>query len=402
MIHRHHVAPIAALSLACAGTALAQQTDFSKVEIKTTRIADDFYTLEGQGGTISVLTGPDGVLLVDSQFAPLTDKLAAAIKAVSDQPVRYLVNTHVHGDHTGGNENFAKLGAVIFSRDQLRERMARPNPGPDGRPGTPAAPRALPVVTYDSEVTLHVNGEDVKLIPIRAAHTDGDTLIRFPRHDILAVGDYIRTVGYPRVDLTSGGSMEGLLAAFEQTMSLAGPGTRIIPGHGAITDRAGVAAQRDLVLAVREKIRPLVQQGKSVEEVIAAKPTAEFDAKVPNAAQTSEQLVRWLYAELKPGNFAGAWKLDNTFNGRVSAIHCTVVQSGETLTGSCKPDGAGMEASRLTGKVTGSRAKWGYDLVFNGKPARVDYAVELAADGSLAGNLLRNDSASPIKGARQP
>jgi glyoxylase-like metal-dependent hydrolase (beta-lactamase superfamily II) len=287
------------LSLALATTAPAQQTDFSKVEVKATRIAADFYTLEGQGGTISVLTGPDGVLLVDSQFAPLTEKLAAAVKAVSDQPIRFLINTHVHGDHTGGNENFARLGTVIFSRDQLRERLAHPAAGPNGQPGTPAASKALPVVTYDNEVTIHVNGEDVKLIPIRAAHTDGDTLIQFPRHDILAAGDYIRTVGYPRIDLNNGGSMKGLLAAFDQTLKLAGPNTRIIPGHGAITDRNGVAAQRDLVVKVRDRIRPLVKKGKSIEEVIASKPTADLDAAVPSAAQTSEQFVRWLYAELK-------------------------------------------------------------------------------------------------------
>jgi glyoxylase-like metal-dependent hydrolase (beta-lactamase superfamily II) len=294
-----HIAAGIALSLAFSAAAPAQQTDFSKVEIKTTRLADDFYTLEGQGGTVSVLTGPDGVLLVDGQFAPLTSKLVTAIKAVSDQPIRFLINTHVHGDHTGGNENFANLGALVFSRDQLRERLAHPNPGPDGRPGAPAPPKALPVVTYDNEVTIHVNGEAVKLIPIRAAHTDGDTLISFPKHDILAAGDYIRTVGYPRVDLTNGGSMKGLLAAFDQTLKLAGPATKIIPGHGAITDRNGIAAQRDLVLKVRERIRPLVKKGKSIEEVIAAKPTADLDATVPSGAQTSEQLVRWLYAELK-------------------------------------------------------------------------------------------------------
>jgi len=299
-MNHQHLATVFVLSLTFAAAAPAQQTDYSKVEIKTTRIADDFYTLEGQGGTISVLTGADGVLLVDSQFAPLTDKLATAIKAVSDQPIRFLVNTHVHGDHTGGNENFAKLGALIFSRDQLRERLAHPNPGPNGQTGAAAPTKALPVVTYDNEVTIHVNGEDVKLIPIRAAHTDGDTLISFPKHDILAVGDYIRTLGYPRIDLANGGSMKGLLAAFDQTLKLAGPNTKIIPGHGAITDRNGVASQRDLVMKVSAKIRPLVKKGKSVEEVIASKPTAEFDATVPNGAQTSEQLVRWLYAELKP------------------------------------------------------------------------------------------------------
>lgn len=298
MLHR----PLAILAALLAGApTLAQQTDFSQVQVKATRLADDFHTLEGQGGIISVLSGPDGVLLVDSQFAPLTDRLVAAVTNISRQPIRYLVNTHVHGDHTGGNENFAKLGVVIFSRDQLRARLARPNPGPSGEPGTPAPAKALPVVTYDEQVTLHLNGEEVQLIPMRVAHTDGDTLVRFVRHDILAVGDYIRSVGYPRVDLANGGSMRGLLAAFEQTIRLAGPGTRIIPGHGPIINRDDVAAQRDMVLAVSAKIRPLVQQRKSIEEVIAAKPTAEFDGKVPGAAQTSEQMVRWIYTELGKG-----------------------------------------------------------------------------------------------------
>jgi cyclase len=293
----------AALSLVAAlavSTAQAQQAvDYSKVEIKTTRIADNFHTLEGQGGTISVLTGPDGVLLVDGQFAPLTDKLVAAIRKLSDQPIRFLVNTHVHGDHTGGNENFAKQGALIFSRDQLRARLANPAPGPSGAPGTPAPAKALPVVTYDGPVTIHANGEDVQLIPIRAAHTDGDTLIRFPKLDILATGDYYRSLGYPRVDLTNGGTLEGLLAGLGETIGLAGPKTKIIPGHGAIVDRNAVIAQRDLVLAMRDKLRPLVARGMSVEEVLAAKLTADSEATVPQGAQTAEQFVRWLYAELK-------------------------------------------------------------------------------------------------------
>src|SRR4051812_23867471 len=146
-----------------------QQTDYSKVEIKTTKIGDNFYTLEGSGGTISALTGPDGIFLVDSQFAPLTGKLVAALKKISDKPVRYLVNTHVHGDHTGGNENFAKLGATIFSREQLRDRLEHPRPAADGTLGKPAPEKALPVVTYDNTVVLHLNGEEVKLIPVRQA-----------------------------------------------------------------------------------------------------------------------------------------------------------------------------------------------------------------------------------------
>jgi len=291
-----------AATVLVATLAQAQQADFSKVEIKTTKLADNFYTLEGQGGTISVLTGPDGVLLVDSQFAPLTEKLVAEIRKLSDKPIRFLVNTHVHGDHTGGNENFAKLGATIFSRDQLRKRLEHPNPAANGTPGRPAPAQALPVVTYDGPVTFHLNGEDVNLLPVRSAHTDGDTLVRFANRDILAVGDYFRTVGYPVVDLNNGGSLQGLIDGLGATIGRAGPNTRIIPGHGPVTDRNGVVAQRDLLLAVRDKVAPLVAQGKTVEEVIAAKPTAEFDAKVPQGEQTSERFIKWLYAELKAGH----------------------------------------------------------------------------------------------------
>ncbi len=279
--------------------ARAPPIDFDKVEIKTTRLSEDFFTLEGQGGTISVLTGPDGVLMVDSQYAPLTDKIVTAIKHVSDQPIRFLVNTHVHADHTGGNENFAKLGALIFGRDQLRLRLANPPRGPDGRAPPPAPAKALPLVTYDGPATLHVNGEDVQLIPIRAAHTDGDTLIRFPKPDVLAVGDYYRSIGYPFVDIFNGGTLEGLLAGPEQTIGLAGPKTKIVPGHGPIVDRAAVVAQRDLVLSTRDRMRPLVTQGMTVEQVLAANLTTGIDISVPPRAQTAEEFVRWLYSELK-------------------------------------------------------------------------------------------------------
>jgi len=292
---------LAVAALLFAGSASAQQqTDYSKVEIKTTKLAENFYTLEGQGGTISVLTGPDGVLLVDSQFAPLTDKLVAAIKKISDKPIRFLIDTHVHGDHTGGNANFAKLGVTIFSREQLRSRLAHPNPAADGTPGKPAAPEALPVVTYDGPVTIHLNGENVRLLPVRNAHTDGDTLVSFPEHDILAVGDYFRTAGYPVVDINNGGTLPGILEALSVTIGRAGPHTKIIPGHGAISDRNGLIAQRDLILAVRDKVAALAAQGKTLEEVIAAKPTAEFDASIPGANQQgAERFIKWLYAEIK-------------------------------------------------------------------------------------------------------
>jgi len=297
---RTRIAQILVVGIFSSASLYAQQKiDFSQIEIKTTQLADNFYTLEGQGGTISVLTGPDGVVLVDSQFAPLTDKLVAAVKKISDKPIRYLINTHVHGDHTGGNENFAKLGVTILARDQLRTRLEHPAPLADGTPGKPAPQQALPVITYDGPVSIHIDGENVRLLPIRNAHTDGDTLVSFPKHDILAVGDYYRNVGYPVVDIANGGSLNGILEGLGATIGRAGPNTKIIPGHGAITDRNGLIAQRDLIIAVRDKVAALIAQNKTLEEVIAAKPTAEFDARVPQGPQTSERFLKWLYAELK-------------------------------------------------------------------------------------------------------
>lgn len=287
-----------AMLVPCA-SALAQPARPPAQEIKTTRLAADFYLFEGPGGTVSVLSGPDGVLAVDAQTAPVSKSLLAAIRKATGQPVRFLVNTHIHSDHTGGNENFAKAGALILSRDEVRSRLAQPSPNDDGGFDPPSPPRALPVVTYAGSMTLHLNGQKVELIPIPTAHTDGDTLVYFPAQDALAVGDYFRTAGYPRVDLGSRGTLDGLLAGLDETIRRAGPATRIISGHGPITDRAGVIAQRDLILAVEAKVQALIEQGQTVEQVIAAKPTAEFDARVIDGAATSEQFVRWLYAELK-------------------------------------------------------------------------------------------------------
>jgi cyclase len=290
---------LAAAFAAAASLGAQGQPDFSKVEIKTTKIAGNFYTLEGQGGAIGVLAGPDGVLMVDSQFAPLTDKIVAAVKQISDGRIRFLINTHVHGDHTGGNENLGKLGVTIFAREPLRARLMKPNPGANGQPGVPAPPVALPVVTYEGPVTFHMNGEDVRLVPVPVAHTDGDTMVYFRNADALMTGDFYRSVQFPNIDRANGGSLKGLLDGLQAIADLAGPATKIIPGHGPIVNKADVAAHRAMIVAVRDKVAGLVQKGMTAEQVVAAKPTADYDAKVSQPGTTGDRFVGQLYAELK-------------------------------------------------------------------------------------------------------
>ena len=291
---------LALVMLCAAPTARAQgQQDFSQVQIKTTKLAGNFYTLDGQGGTIGVLPGPDGVFMVDAQFAPLSEKIMAAIKQISDGRIRFLVNTHVHGDHTGGNENFGKAGATILARENLRMRLEKPNPGANGQPGVPTPPAGLPMITYDSPLTIRINGEEVRLIPAPKAHTDGDTFVKFVNADVIMTGDFYRSIQFPNIDRANGGSLPGLVDALNAVIANAGPNTKIVPGHGPVVDRAAVTAHRDMVVAIRDKVATMVREGKTQEQVVAAKPTSDFDAKVQQPGTTGDRFVGQLYAELK-------------------------------------------------------------------------------------------------------
>ena len=297
-------------ALAAIAVIASAQQDMSSVQIKTNKISDNFYTLDGQGGTIGVLVGPDGVFMVDGQFAPLSGKIAAAIKQISNAPIKFLVNTHVHGDHTGGNENFGAMGATIIARGSLRNRLMNPAPAANGTVPPATKPVGLPVITYSatSQLAFHMDGEDVQLIPIPNAHTDGDTMVRFVQNDVIMTGDFFRSVQYPNIDRGNGGGLNGMINGLGQIIARSGPNTKIIPGHGPTVDRNAVIAHRDMMLAVRERISKMIKDGKSEADIIAAKPWADFDSKVPqsdakvgNTTQlVSQRFAAQVYAELKP------------------------------------------------------------------------------------------------------
>jgi len=250
-----------------------ERPPFETVDVTISRIAGNIYQIRGEGGNIGMSVGEDGIVLIDDQFAPLSDKILAAIRSVSNAPIRFLINTHVHEDHTGGNANFAGLGAIIVAHDRVRIRLME---GLRGAP--PAEPAALPVVTFSQPISLHLNGEEVRIIPSPPAHTDGDVYVYFTGSNVIHAGDVFRTNGYPNIDLWNGGTLAGTLGGLDLLLDLAGPETLILPGHGVVSKRDAVEELRDLALEVRDRVAPLVAQGLSLQEVIARKPTADLDA----------------------------------------------------------------------------------------------------------------------------
>jgi cyclase len=306
---------ISAVIVSLSAWAQGQGIDYARIEILTEKIAPNLYILSGSagadpghqdaaGGRIGVLAGPDGIFMVDAQYAQITDKVVAAIRKISSEPIRFLVNTHVHPDHTAGNANFVKMGALLFAREELRQEMSR----------TPAAgasdPARLPVVTYGmgDPLKLRLNGEIVDLIPVRAAHTGGDTMIRFENADAIMIGDFYRNYGYPFIDTNNGGTLTGTLEALDATMQLAGPNTTLIPGHGTFIKRGDIVPYRDMILGVQAKVRQMIEAGKSQQEVLAAKVTAPYDAKVPGgllpagAGTSADRFVSMVYSQLKGGH----------------------------------------------------------------------------------------------------
>jgi cyclase len=270
-----------------------------EVVVTTTRLGGSVHGIEGQGGRAAALVGPDGIFIVDSQFARVSDKFLAAVKQLSPAPLKFLVNTHVHGDHTGGNENFAKAGATILGRPALRAQLLNPRPAPgNGQVPPVAPPAALPVVLYDAPLTVHLNGETVQLVPLVAAHTDGDTAVKFEQADVLMTGDVYRSQGFPAAAIGNGGSVLGTIAALDRLVTLAGPNTKVVPGHGPVVDRAALAFHRDMAVTVRDRVAAQLREGKSPEQIRASKPTADFEERVGGPANFITQFVDGLIAEL--------------------------------------------------------------------------------------------------------
>ncbi len=281
-----------------AASAAAQQAA-QDVQVTTTRLGGNVYAVDGQGGRITALVGTEGIFLVDAQFPQVTEKIVAALRALSPAPIRLVVNTHVHGDHTGGNANFGALGATIMAQPNLRARLLKPSPGANGQVPPPAPAAALPTITYTEPLTIQMNGEEVRIVPLPPSHTDGDTVVKFVTADVLSTGDVFRSVGFPNIDRTNGGTLAGLLQSLDTFITLAGPNTKVAPGHGAVTNREALVFHRQVVVTVRDRVAAAIAQGRSVEEVVASKPTADFDERVGNAMASADRFVQQVYAELR-------------------------------------------------------------------------------------------------------
>ena len=263
-------------------SAQAQQ-DFSDVEIVPHHVAGTFYYLEGAGGNIGLSIGDDGVVMIDDQFAPLTDKILDAIRGLNDGELRFVINTHVHPDHTGGNENLGKMGIVILARDEVRVRLSASSPRD-----------ALPILTYSDSITIHLNEEEVHAFPVPPAHTDGDSFIHFRNSDVIHTGDVFRTTAFPVIDTNNGGTLQGTLQALAILVGTAGPDTKIVPGHGVVSNRMDVMGFRDMVIEVADAVEAMLARGMTYEQVAAAAPTSGYNDRYGDP----DRFLRAVYTEL--------------------------------------------------------------------------------------------------------
>jgi len=270
---------VVAISMVLAGVAVAQEPDWSKVEVKVVPVAGGVSMLVGQGGNIGVTTGKDGTFLIDDQFAQLLPKIKAAVKTLGDQPIRFVVNTHFHGDHTGSNAKLYESGAVIIAQENVRKRLGMERINPNTKERTPPKPpEAWPLVTYASGVNLYLNGDELEVIHMARAHTDGDSVIRFKKANVVHMGDTFFNGIYPFIDVDAGGSIDGIIAAADKVLAMVDDKTKIIPGHGALGTKADLQTYRNVMAGIRDRVKALIAQGKTLDQIVAAKPSAQWDA----------------------------------------------------------------------------------------------------------------------------
>ena len=280
-------------------TAVIADDSFDNIEIQTIKAADGIYMLTGKGGNIGLSVGTDGVFLIDDQFAPLTKKINTAIAPLSDKPVKFVLNTHWHPDHTGGNENLGSSGTVIVAHDNVRKRLSVDNfIELFNMQSSALAPAGLPVITFNDAVTFHFNDEEILVTHVMKAHTDGDAIVHFKRANVIHAGDTYFSGMYPFIDTAHGGSNGGYLKAIDQVLALADDKTVIIPGHGSISNKQELTAYRDMLKTVIDRIRAMVEENASLEQVQASMPTRTFDERYGGGFINNEAFVKMVYRNM--------------------------------------------------------------------------------------------------------
>ena len=296
-MHRRHLLALVTAALATLGHSAHAQDDFSKVAVQVEKLSDTVYMLTGAGGNVGLSVGPDSVFMIDDQFAPMAPKLKAAILRLSPKPVQFLLNTHFHFDHTGGNEALGGDGAIIVAHDNVRRRLSTEQfMSFIGAKQAPTAKAGLPVVTVAGEITFHINGEEVHAFHVPRAHTDGDLVVHFRKDDVVHMGDVFFNGLYPFIDVSSGGSPEGVIAACDRVLALAGDKTKIIPGHGPLATKADLADYRKMLATAVQRVKEARRAGKSDEDIRAGKPLADFDERYGKGFMRPEVFLQLLLA----------------------------------------------------------------------------------------------------------
>ncbi|WP_299948393.1 MBL fold metallo-hydrolase [uncultured Microbulbifer sp.] len=289
---------VLAVSLLCAP--IFAEDRFAKVEISSIPVAGNVHMLTGAGGNIAVLAGRDGTFMVDDQYAPLTAKIQKLVAGLADQPLRFVINTHWHGDHTGGNENLGKSDALIVAHENVRKRLSTEQFIEAFKSKVAPSPAvALPVITFTDATTFHWNGDKVRVQHVGPAHTDGDSIVHFTEANVLHMGDIYFNGTYPFIDISSGGSVDGMIKAMDMALAMVDEQTKIIPGHGPLSDPVELKRQRDILVKLRGRIQELIDNGKTREQVIAAQPTLEFDAQYGQGFMTPDTWTGIVYDFLK-------------------------------------------------------------------------------------------------------